>query len=306
MPAPFSTDVKKRMEKRHLSADPLKAGLYLVSTPIGRARDITLHALDVLATADILVAEDTRVLRKLLDIHGLALGARSVRAYHDHSQAKDRDWILNQVAEGKSVALTSDAGTPLIADPGFGLVKEAYTLGLHVDAAPGVSALTMAVSLAGLPSDRIFFCGFLPPKTQARKKAIEEVKDLKTSLVFYESPKRVLKTLADMADVFGATREIALARELTKKFQEIERGSIEELILFLENKPSIKGEIVLVVGHPVGADVKLGDIGKELGKLVQEVGVKQASVILSEKYGLPKKDLYAQALDLKNETSRSR
>jgi len=285
-----------------LSADIIKSGLYLVSTPIGRARDITLHALDVLKVADVLVAEDTRVLRKLLDIHGIALGERPVRAYHDHSSPKERAWILDQVEAGKSVALTTDAGTPLIADPGYGLLSEAYDRGLPVDAAPGVSALTMAVSLAGMPSDKIFFYGFLPPKSQARINALEDMKSLRTSLVFYESPKRVLKTLTDMQEVFGPKREIVLARELTKKFQEIERGDIEKLIAFLSMKPSIKGEIVLVVGHPEEKLVNLKDIHKELSEMVEKEGVKGASVILSQKYGLPKKEIYAEALELKKNT----
>ena len=282
-----------------MSADILKPGLYLVSTPIGRARDITLHALDILKTADVLVAEDTRVLRKLLDIHGIALGERPVRAYYDHSSAKERAWILDQVEAGKSVALTTDAGTPLIADPGYGLLREAYDRGLPVDAAPGVSALTMAVSLAGMPSDKIFFYGFLPPKSQARINVLEDIKSLRTSLVFYESPKRVLKALSDMRDVFGPKREIVLARELTKKFQEIKRGDIEELIAYLSTKPSIKGEIVLVVGHPEEKLVNLRDIHKELAEMVEKEGVKGASVILSQKYGLPKKEIYAEALELK-------
>ena len=285
-----------------MSADIIKSGLYLVSTPIGRARDITLHALDVLKVADVLVAEDTRVLRKLLDIHGIALGERPVRAYHDHSSPKERAWILDQVEAGKSVALTTDAGTPLIADPGYGLLSEAYDRGLPVDAAPGVSALTMAVSLAGMPSDKIFFYGFLPPKSQARINALEDMKSLRTSLVFYESPKRVLKTLTDMQEVFGPKREIVLARELTKKFQEIERGDIEKLIAFLSMKPSIKGEIVLVVGHPEEKLVNLKDIHKELSEMVEKEGVKGASVILSQKYGLPKKEIYAEALELKKNT----
>ena len=284
-----------------LSAEKPPAGLYILSTPIGAARDVTLHVLDLLGGLDILVAEDTRVLRKLMDIHGVALDGRRLQSYHDHSSDADRDRILEAIENGASVGYASDAGTPLIADPGYSLIQGAYDRGLNVEVAPGASALTAALTLAGQPTDKVYFGGFLPAKSMARKSALGEVATLQASLVFYESPKRLEASLKDMIEIFGAERSITLCRELTKKFQEVRRLSLANLLDYVSSKDSIKGEVVLVLGTPVRQQVELEDIRKELNVLVIEKGTKEASVILSQKYGLKRKQVYDFALSLKDD-----
>ena len=283
-----------------MPADKTTARLYLISTPIGAARDVTLHAMDLLKTLDVLVAEDTRVLRKLMDIHGIALDGRKILSFHDHSDAKDLSRVIGLLKDGLSVGYASDAGTPMIADPGFALVKAAREQGFDVEIAPGASALTAALALAGQPTDQVYFGGFLPNKTTARRKALESVADLQASLVFYESPKRVKSCVQDMVEVFGEDRPITLCRELTKKFQEISPMVLGALMADLEGRDSIKGEIVLVLGPPARKSVSLEDIGKELIDLVQSVGTKEASRVIGEKYGLPRKDVYNFALEKKS------
>jgi len=213
--------------KRQLQVDlltimtqSLESALYFVATPIGAARDITLRGLDILARADVLAAEDTRNTKRLLDIHGVDLGARWIVPYHDHNGAAQRPKLIAALKEGKSVAYMSDAGTPLIADPGFALARDVIAAGLKVRAAPGASALLTALAVAGLPTDRFFFAGFLPPKTGARQKELGLLAPVPGTLVFYESPKRIHGSLTDMVQVLGGDRQAAVCRELTKKFEE--------------------------------------------------------------------------------------
>jgi len=282
-----------------LSAEKLPAGLYVLSTPIGAAKDVTLHVLELLERLDVLVAEDTRVLRKLMDIHGVPLAGRPLKSFHDHSTEEDRDRILDAIENGASVGYASDAGTPLIADPGYGLITGAHGRGLKVEVAPGASALTAALALAGQPTDKIYFGGFLPPKTTARKSALNDIANLQASLVFYESPKRLISSVRDMVEVFGTDRSITLCRELTKKFQEVHKASLGDMAQYLQSKDSIKGEVVLVLGAPAPKQVSLEEVRKELGVLMLEKGTKEASAILSEKYGLKRKQIYDFALTLK-------
>ncbi|MEM1234462.1 MAG: 16S rRNA (cytidine(1402)-2'-O)-methyltransferase, partial [Pseudomonadota bacterium] len=209
--------------------EPLAAGLYLVSTPIGAARDVTLRALDVLASADVLVAEDTRTLRKLMDLHGVQLGGRRVHSYHDHSTSGAQDRVVEAVRAGQSVAYASEAGTPLIADPGYELVTAVRAAGGSVTAVPGASALLAAVTVAGLPTDAVHFIGFLPGSQTARRTALSEVAGVAATLVLYESPKRVVACLRDAADVLGPRRAV-LARELTKRFEEVREGTLASLV----------------------------------------------------------------------------
>ncbi|WP_424979360.1 16S rRNA (cytidine(1402)-2'-O)-methyltransferase [Leisingera sp. S232] len=274
----------------------LSPGLYFVATPIGTARDITLRALDVLASADVLAAEDTRSLRKLMEIHGVPLGGRRIIAYHDHSGAGARAKLLEAVAEGKSVAYASEAGMPLIADPGYDLSRAAAEAGHAVTCAPGASAAVTALTLAGLPTDAFFFAGFLPNASGARRKRLEELREIPGTLIFYESPKRVAASVADMAAVLG-NRPAALARELTKKFEEVRRAPLTELAVGLEEKP-VKGEIVLLVDRAQEAEVSEGDLESDLLAALQGNSVKDAAGIVAEMHGLPRRKIYQLALQL--------
>lgn len=274
------------------------AGLYFVATPIGTASDITLRALDLLQNVDILAAEDTRNTRRLLDIHGVKLEGRPLIPYHDHNGAQQRPRLLAALAEGKTVAYVSDAGTPLLADPGYSLARAVIDAGLSVFAAPGASALLAALSVAGLPTDRFYFAGFLPPKTKARRDLLASYVAIPGTLVFYESPKRLGKTLADMADVLGS-RSAAVCRELTKKFEETRRGSLSDLAeIYATLTP--KGEIVIVVGP---GEKPAADEDEILNALATSIATgtskRDAIAEVAATFDLPRKQVYQLALTLK-------
>ncbi|WP_170516773.1 16S rRNA (cytidine(1402)-2'-O)-methyltransferase [Ruegeria atlantica] len=275
----------------------LGTGLYFVATPIGTARDITLRALDVLASADVIAAEDTRSLRRLMEIHGVPLEGRRILAYHDHSGAGARGKILDALAEGKSVAYASEAGMPLIADPGYDLGRQAAEAGHMVTCAPGPSAALMALTLAGLPTDAFFFAGFLPNATGARRTRIEALRDIPGTLVFYESPKRVAACLSDLAEVVGEDRQAAMCRELTKKFEEIRRGSLGELATALQGQ-TVKGEIVLLVDRGHSESVNESDIEEALTRALETHSVRDAADLVSQMYKLPRRPIYQKALKL--------
>ena len=222
------------------------AGLYVVATPIGNAQDITLRALNILKQADTILCEDTRVSGKLLMIHGIP--RKKLLAYHEHNAEKMRPRVLEMLQSGEVVALVSDAGTPLINDPGYKLVRDCAELNLPYTAAPGASSVINAMVLSGLPSDRFLYLGFLPNKSGQRKKILEEIKSVRATLITLESPRRVAACLKDMAEVLG-NREAAVTRELTKKFEEIRRATLGDLAAQYEGV-EIKGEVVLVVGPP--------------------------------------------------------
>ncbi len=279
----------------------LAPGLYFVATPIGSARDITLRGLDILAAADVLAAEDTRNTRHLLDIHGVGLNGRPLLSYHDHSAPSRRAKLIALVNQGKSVAYVSDAGTPLIADPGFALARDGIAAGLPVLAAPGASAVLTALTLAGLPTDRFFFAGFLPVKPAARKKTLLEFQNIPGSLVFYESPRRVGKSLIDLVHILGGDRQAALCRELTKKFEEVRRGSLAELAdIYSEVMP--KGEIVLVIGPAPARDIKpeiLDNALRAARARTRSLRDSVAEVVME--LGLPRKHVYQRALELEHQ-----
>lgn len=276
----------------------LAPGLYLVATPIGAARDITLRALDILASADILAAEDTRTARKLMDIHGVRRDRRAILPYHDHNGAAQRPRLLAALAEGKSVALVSDAGTPLIADPGFKIAAEAIAAGHDVIAAPGASALLAALAVAGLPTDRFLFGGFLPPKDMARRKALTALAAVPATLVFYESPRRLAATLTAMSDALGAERQAAVCRELTKRFEETRRGMLGALAAEYTAEDAPKGEIVVVVGPPLEVEVAEEDLDAALEAALDGGSVKDAATEVAARLGLPRRQVYARALEL--------
>lgn len=279
---------------------PLAAGLHFVGVPIGTARDITLRALDVLASADILAAEDTRSLRHLMDIHAIPLAGRTVIALHDHSKRGASDRLVAAMAEGKSVAYASEAGMPLIADPGFELGRAAIAAEQPVTCAPGPSAVLTALVLAGLPTDAFFFAGFLPNAKAARRTALEGLREVPGTLVFYESPKRLAAMLNDAADVLGPARAGAIAREITKKFEEIRRGSLQELAAEFAGE-TVKGEIVVLIHRARSEKITELDIEADLKTAFAAHSMRDAVDLVAKAHNLPRRQVYQMALALRKE-----
>lgn len=274
----------------------LEAGLYLVATPIGAARDITLRALDVLAGADVIAAEDTRTTRRLMEIHGIALGGRPLLAYHDHNGPQMRPALLRHIAEGRSVAYVSDAGTPLVADPGYALAREVIAAGLAVQAVPGPSALLVALVVSGLPTDRFLFAGFAPTNEAGRARVLRELAGVPATLVFFEAPKRLLRMLRSCVSVLGGERQAAVCRELTKKFETVKRGTLMQLATeFADQTP--KGEIVIVIdrGRQGATDA---DRDAALRIALETQSLKDAVQGVAEALDLPRRDVYQAALKL--------
>lgn len=271
-------------------------GLYLVPTPIGNLRDITLRALDVLQAADLIVCEDTRVTAKLLTHYGIK---KPTLSYNDHNGEARRPQIMAVLKEGKRVALVSDAGTPLVSDPGYKLAREAIEAGIFVTALPGASSVLPALSLSALPCDRFFFAGFLPPRQEAGKKDIAALATIPSTLVIFEAARRLPATLAMLAAGLG-NRESAVARELTKTFEEVRRGSLRELAAHYQKEGAPRGEVVIVVAPPDKTATPAVDAEKELSALLEKHSVKEAAALLAAKTGRPRKEMYALALKLKH------
>lgn len=278
-------------------APRLAPGLYLVATPIGNARDITLRALDVLAGADAIAAEDTRETLKLMQMHGVGAAGRPVIAYNDRNGPARRPQIMARLEAGEAVACVSDAGTPLIADPGYRLVEEALARGIAVIPVPGPSAVISALGVAGLPTDRFLFAGFLPPKQGARRAALAELAGVPATLVFYEAPRRLAAAFADIETVLGGAREAAVARELTKAFEETRRGTVAELAAHYAGSEPPKGEAVVLVGPPVAAGAAV-DLDGALRKALAEMSVRDAAATVAAATGLKRREVYARALVL--------
>ena len=278
-----------------IPAPPLSPGLYVVATPIGNLADVTLRALSILAGADGILAEDTRVSRTLLTRYGIDT---PLSPYHEHNAAEVRPRALRRIAEGQALALISDAGTPLISDPGYKLVAEAVALSLPVSAAPGPSAALAALCVAGLPTDRFFFEGFLPPKRSARRERINALAAVPGTLVFYEAPGRLADTLADLALELGA-RPAAVARELTKLHEEVRRGPLDALAAEYAAVEAPRGEIVIVVGAAQArAPISEDALDREIIDALATLSVKDAAAALAAKHGLPRRRVYARALAL--------
>ncbi|MDN5569437.1 MAG: 16S rRNA (cytidine(1402)-2'-O)-methyltransferase [Paracoccus sp. (in: a-proteobacteria)] len=280
----------------HVEAARLDGGLYLVATPIGAARDITLRALDVLNSADMLAAEDTRVLRHLMDIHGIPLRGRRILAYHDHNGDRARPALLAALAEGASVAYCSDAGTPLVADPGYRLAVDAAEAGARVHALPGPSSSLVALSLSGLPSDRFMFLGFPPSTATARQTFLRMWTAVDSTLILFESPRRVHRTLTDLAAI-DPKRMTVIARELTKKFEEVIRGTAEDLAAD-PRMASLKGEVVMVLDRPGAVVVDDAQLDRVIERHMTTMSVKDAAREAAQELGLPKRDVYQRALEL--------
>lgn len=281
----------------NFKAAPLSAGLYLVATPIGSARDITLRALDVLASADIIAAEDTRTACKLMDIHGVPVDGRPLVAFHDHSGEGAVKRLVADIAAGKSVAYVSEAGTPLIADPGYELGRAVAAAGLLVTSAPGPSAVIAALTVSGLATDRFAFVGFLPSGKTQRETEIAQLRDTPFTLVFYESPKRVHGMLESLRNVLGSDREAVVCRELTKRFEEVSRGTLGELAEAFDGR-SVKGEIVVLVGRAGAAEVDDTTIEDALQEAMKTMRVKDAATMVAGAFGLPRRQVYQLALSM--------
>jgi len=267
--------------------------LYLVATPIGNAEDITLRALATLRAADVIACEDTRVTAKLLARHGIE---RPLLAYHDHNAERMRPLLLERLRRGEIVALVSDAGTPLVSDPGFKLVRAAVAEGLAVGTLPGPSAALAALVLSGLPSDRFLFAGFLPAKQAGRRTALAELAPVRASLVFFESAPRLAESLADMAAVLG-DRPAAVARELTKLYEEVRRGGLSELAARYAGEGPPRGELVVVVGPPAEAPAPSAEaLDRQLEAALASMSVKDASAAVAAATGLSRREVYARAL----------
>ncbi|AUH32422.1 16S rRNA (cytidine(1402)-2'-O)-methyltransferase [Paracoccus tegillarcae] len=280
-----------------IDAPTLLPGLYLVATPIGAARDITLRALDVLNAAEVLAAEDTRVLRHLMEIHAIPLRGRRIIAYHDHNADRARPGLLARLAEGASVAFCSDAGTPMVADPGFKLARDAAAMGLRLHPVPGASAALAALTVAGLPSDRFLFAGFPPNADGARDTWLRQWGAIDATLILYESPRRVKDTLAKLCEI-EPNRSIVICRELTKKFEELIRGTAAELAEQIPDE-GLRGEVVLVLDRPAPVAVDDDAIRAELRQALQDATVKDASREVATRLGLPRRAVYQLALDMK-------
>jgi 16S rRNA (cytidine1402-2'-O)-methyltransferase len=284
----------------NFSPRPLTAGLYFVSTPIGTARDITLRALDILASADVIAAEDTRTAKKLMDIHGVAINGRQLIAFHDHSTEKMAERLIQNVKDGQSVAYVSEAGTPLVADPGYELGVIAARADVPIHAAPGASAVLAALTVSGLPTDRFCFIGFLPTQKSQRATQIAELRDLPMTLIFYEAPGRVSELLANLCDILGAERQATVCRELTKKFEEVSRGTLGELNDAFQ-KRRLKGEVVVLVGRAGMTAIADEDIQMALQDALQNMRIKDAATLVAGAMGLPRRQVYQRALDMKSE-----
>jgi 16S rRNA (cytidine1402-2'-O)-methyltransferase len=275
----------------------LAAGLYILATPIGNARDISLRALETLKGCDVIAAEDTRVTAKLLTIHGIS---KPLIPYNDHNGPQMRPKILARLEQGQVVALVSDAGTPLVSDPGYKLVREAIAAGANIVALPGPSAVLAGLTLSGLPSDRFLFAGFLPSKSGERKTMLEELGGVRATLVFFESAQRLEDSLPELADVLG-DRQAAVARELTKMHEEVRRGSLRELAAHYAKAGAPRGEVTLLVAPPDHAAAPdSARIDAALKSALAFMPVKAAAEMIAAFTDGSRKALYARALELKD------
>jgi 16S rRNA (cytidine1402-2'-O)-methyltransferase len=277
-----------------IEAPALAPGLHIVATPIGNLRDMTLRGLEVLAAADVIACEDTRVTRKLIDHYGITT---PLTPYHDHNAAEARPKLIARLAAGDVVALVSDAGTPLVSDPGFKLVRAVHEAGHAVTTVPGASAALAALAVAGLPTDRFFFEGFLPVKRGQRQARIAELARIPATLLLFETGPRIAAALADLAEGFGS-REAAVCRELTKLHEEVRRGDLAALAAHYDSAGEPRGEIVLVIAPPAAEVVDAADLDTLLHNALARVSVKEAVAEVAAITGRPRREIYQRALEL--------
>ena len=295
--APPAPDTAARAQAAGaLPQTELMPGLYLVATPIGNLGDISLRALAVLSGADRIFCEDTRVTGKLLARYGIST---SLGAYHDHNAERVRPAVLTALRRGERVALVSDAGTPLVSDPGYKLVRAALAKDLPVTAIPGPNAAVTALILSGLSPDAFLFAGFLPPRQAARRRALARWVEVEATLVFYESTPRLAESLADMAEVLG-DREAAVARELTKLHEEVRRGRLADLAAHYRFAGPPRGEAVVVVGGPEHTEPDEAEVDQRLRSALAELGLREATAKLAAETGMPRGKLYRRALAMRD------
>lgn len=275
----------------------LNSGLYIVATPIGNLKDLSERAREILSEADIIAAEDTRVTKKLFTLSGLS-GSKPFVTYEDHSEQEKFQEIIDLINSGKSVALVSDAGSPLISDPGYKLVRECRKQNIKITTIPGACAVICALQLSGLPTNRFMFAGFVPNKDKARFNLFTELKSINTTLVLYETAVRLQKTLIMLAEIMP-DREVAIIREISKIYEECLSGSAMELSQRLAENP-VKGEIVLVIAPPADIQYEMPDLENLLKEELQNNSVKEAVKKISETYKLKRNDVYEKALEIKN------
>jgi len=292
---PAKTSKPSRLGNTETGLDP---GLYIVATPIGHARDITLRALETLASADVIACEDTRVTSKLLAVHGIDT---PLTPYHEHNAARAGPALIKRLERGDRVALVSDAGTPLVSDPGYRLVRTCIDAGIRVIPLPGPSSPVAALSVSGLPTDRFLFAGFPPPRTAARRRFLAEVAAVPATLVMMEAPKRLADSLADMADVLGA-REAVVARELTKMFEELKRGTLDALADAVRRADPVKGEVTIVVAPPKAGEMEdMGTVHKRLTTALETLSVRDAVDAVAAETGISRTQVYALALAIRRD-----
>ena len=282
----------------------LKAGLYLLSTPIGNRGDITIRTLEILKECDLIVSEDTRVARKLLSMYKISLGGRNLVSYSDNSNSYARRKIVESIHNSKSVALISDAGSPLISDPGYKLVCEVISSGADVHSIPGPSSVISALSLSGLPCDKFYFHGFLSSREKKILEELERLRDYSCTAIVFESSRRLIKTLKYIGRTFGQNHLVSVCREMTKKFEEIRRGTVEELLEEFDSREKVKGEVVLVIGPKTFHKMDSVQIDKYLHYELQTRSVKDTVEILSKTLSLSKRVLYDRALVIKNKLTK--
>ena len=273
----------------------LKPGLYIISLPIGNSKDITIRAIEYLQSVDEIYCEDTRVTNKILSIYKIK---KSLKNYHDHNGKKVRPEIIKKIKDGKTIALVSDAGTPLISDPGYKLVSELKAKDLYVTAAPGASSPITALTLSGLPTNSFYFLGFLPAKDQSRKNLIEGLKSLKTTIILFESANKINKTLQDLIDILG-NREMAICREMTKKFEEIITGKISDIAQKIVSK-KLKGEIVIVLYGDNKKDQEI-NLDEIINSFEGEYRPSELAKIISDQTGFSKSIIYNKIIRLKED-----
>lgn len=271
-------------------------GLYLVATPIGNLGDLSPRAVAVLKNADVVACEDTRITGKLLSLNAVSTPMVN---YHEHNADKMRPVLTARLKKGETVALVSDAGTPLVSDPGHKLVADCIKEGIYVTAVPGASALLTALQLSGLPTRRFLFQGFLPPKSSARKTTLAELKNVPSTLIFYEAPQRMIETLTDMKEVLG-DRDCSVSRELTKKFEQTVRGKISDILDLYAQNGVPKGEFVIVVAPPLEEKAGEQDVETALKQALETMSVKDAAAFVAQALNANKKEVYTLALKLKN------
>ncbi|MBX9777831.1 MAG: 16S rRNA (cytidine(1402)-2'-O)-methyltransferase [Xanthobacteraceae bacterium] len=289
-----ASDRRYILRGQAIEAPALAPGLHIVATPIGNLRDTTLRALEVLAAADVIACEDTRVTRKLIDHYGITT---PLTPYHDHNAAEARPKLIARLSAGDAIALVSDAGTPLVSDPGFKLVRAVHEAGHTVTAVPGASAALAALAIAGLPSDRFFFEGFLPAKSGQRQARIAELARIPATLLLFETGPRLAAALADLTQGLGP-REAAVCRELTKLHEEIRRDDLATLAAHYEGAGEPRGEIVLVIAPPAAETANDADVDALLHKALARVSVKEAVAEVTAVTGRPRREVYQRALDL--------